>query len=196
MIRRSVQRARRVVVARMLAAGASVNAIAKHLGIGWESANREVQYVKARQDTAEYMTAERALVVTVARLAALEDVALGHVKLAAELGEHRLARRWFESARRVARARGRLLAEAGALRGDAGGSPDLRTELPALELSARALELQARIARAEQLGQTWEVRVTFDVPEALEPIPDRWPVSPELPTGTEVPDDEEPADPK
>lgn len=190
MIRRSVQRQRRRVVARMLEGGASVNAIAKHLRIGWESANREVQYVRARLDTAEYVTVERALVVTIERFQALEDEAHGYARNHGLPGE--LANRWFESARRAARHRGQLLAKLRALQHANGRERTSEQALPPLQVSHRAQALQARIARAEQLGIDWDVTLAIEDTDALEPVPDPLVTMPEMPAAVT---DEEEVDP-
>lgn len=183
MIKRSLQRERRRVVARLLADGASVNAIARHLGIGWESANREVAYVRERLDTAEYVTAERAVIATLERMRALEEEALGHVRQLQQRGNVELANRWFESARRIMRYRGRLLAEQRAKRRAAGREPS-ESAPPSLALSPRARVVQKRIAWAEKQGRGWDMRVTFEVPEALEPVPAPLPPPPEPPAWT------------
>ncbi len=187
MIKRSVQRERRRVVARLLAEGASVNAIAKHLRIGWESANREVTYVRARLDSAEYITAERAVDVTLERMRALEEEALGHVRQLQQRGQPELANRWFESARRIMRYRSRLLERRTKRR--AAGGPGAQSKPTRLALSPRAHAIQKRIARAEKQGRAWEVRVTFEVPEALEPVLGPLPKGlPALPAWTVHPD--------
>lgn len=163
---------RRRRVAMLLAEGMSVNEIARALKIRWDVADEDVKLIREDPNNIDYISPKRALGRLLDNYDTLEKRASEHLQLALDQGKLDSANRWFETIRRIAEDRGKVLHQIGLLNRAAREAPAEDPEHAEPRLSARARELMARIALAEKLGHPWKCDLVVEDTTALEPVPD------------------------
>lgn len=164
---------RRRRVAQMLAEGMSVHEIAKTLHMRWDYVEADVKVIQADPNNVDYLSPKRALGRLLDAYDDLEREARQHLKLSIEQGKLDAANRWFESVRRIAEDRGRVLHQIGVLNRATQEITETPRE-PRLEdrLSPRARRMLTRIALAEKVGHDWSADLQVRDRKALEPEPD------------------------
>jgi hypothetical protein len=167
--------ARRRRVALLLAEGMSTNEIAGALKVRWDVADADVKAVEADPNNIDYLQPKHALGRLLDNYDRLEREARDHLARSIADGKMEAANRWFESIRRLAEDRGRVLQQIGVLNRAAEDAP--RDEPEGLEdlLSPRARKLMARIALAEKMGHRWRGEIDVEDTTALDPVPDTEP---------------------
>lgn len=172
---RSEIAARRRRAAQMLAEGMSTNEIAAALKVRWDVADADVKAVQADPNNIDYLSPKHALGRLLDNHDRLEREARDHLARAIAEGKMEAANRWFESIRRIAEDRGRVLQQIGVLNRAAEGAP--RDDASSLEdlLSPRARKLMARIALAEKMGHPWRADLDIEDRTATDPTPDPLP---------------------
>ncbi len=162
---------RRRRVAQLLAEGLSTNEIASALKIRWDVADADVKAVAADPNNIDYLLPKHALGRLLDNHDRLEREAREHLARSITDGKMEAANRWFESIRRIAEDRGRVLQQIGVLNRAAEEAPEEATRLEDL-LSPRARSLLARIALAEKMGHRWTGEIEIEDTTAVEPVPE------------------------
>ena len=169
---RSEITARRRRVAQLLAEGMSTNEIAGTLKVRWDVADADVKAVQGDPNNIDYLSPKHALGRLLDNYDRLEREARDQLARAVDEGKMEAANRWFESIRRIAEDRGRVLQQIGVLNRAAEDAP--RDEVSSLDdlLSPRARKVMARIALAEKMGHPWRANLDIEDRTATEPTPD------------------------
>lgn len=166
----TLQRRRRVAM--LLGEGMSANEIAKALKLRWDVVDEDRKLIQGDPNNIDYISPKRALGRLLDNYDILEKRASEHLQLALDQGKLDSANRWFETIRRIAEDRGKVLHQIGLLNRAAREAPSDEADHGEPRVSTRARELMGRIALAEKLGHPWRCDLVVEDTTALEPVPD------------------------
>ena len=169
---------RRRRVAQLRAEGMSPAEIASALKLRLEIVEADAKAIAADPNNLDYLQRKQALQGVLDNYDRIECEAREHLQTSLDQGKMDAANRWFESIRRIATDRGRVLEKIGVLNRAVDDLPaDDQPRSLEETLSARARKLIARIALAERVGNTWDAHLEIQDTTAEEPVPDPdWPV--------------------
>ncbi len=162
--------ARRRRIAQLLGEGVAAEEIAEHLDIRPEMADADLKAIAADPNNIDYLQPKQALAQLLDSLDRLEREARDQMRCAVDASRIEAANRWFESIRRLAEDRGRVLQQIGLLNRAAQEAPTEGQRSLEELLSPRARKLLARIALAERMGHPWQVTLTIEDATALPPL--------------------------
>ncbi len=168
---------RRRRVAQLRAEGMSLTEIASALKLRLELVEADSKAIAADPNNLDYLQRKQALQGVLDNYDRIEREAREHLQTSLDQGKLDAANRWFESIRRIATDRGRVLEKIGVLNRAVDDLP-AEDQPRSLEetLSPRARKLIARIALAEKVGDTWDAHLEIQHTTAEEPVPDPdWP---------------------
>jgi hypothetical protein len=163
------QRRRRVALAQ--ADGLVPAEIAVRLALRPEQVKEDLDAIAADPNNPAYLSPKRAFARRLDNLDALEQEAREHMESALGDDDTDAANRWFESIRRIAQERGRLLSQIGVVNRAMEQIPPDEPAEETSALSPKARKLIAEIALAEKLGRSWEAELRVE-DTALDPVPD------------------------
>ena len=165
--------ARRRRVAQLRAEGVAPAEIASTLKLRLEVVEADVKALAADPNNLDYLQRKQALTRLLDNYDRIEREAREYLQTAIAEGKLDAANRWFESIRRIATDRGRVLEKIGVLnRVVEDVQPEDRAASLEDRLSPRARKLVARIALAEKVGHAWDAHLEIQDPAAEEPVPD------------------------